>query len=430
MEWIRGKKWSAAIAVTVFAIVSAGCNGKSGDMPEVPPLAVAGTKESVVLRAATAEYGSGYGYISEMARKFEAENPGIHVEVSVLPGNSNSLELMKSDSSPDIIQLGANAFYESIRQGASVDLIPYFKMESIDTDQYYKGALEAVMLDNKLAALPFDVHTMGVYYSKKRFDEQKIPYPKDGWTWNDFVETAKKLTVETDLGRKYGVHFSYDVEMVEALVIANQSRYLGSNRQSDGYLNSPKTADAIRLYADLFRTYHVAAPDSGYSIPSLMSGQIAMAFEFSYWAYQIKDPDIGLVGLPSLPQGGRGNVLYVEGLGISAKSKHKDAAWRFLRYIGMPTGEGAALWGSSQLAVTKAVAEASGQSTHPIWNGFLKELEYAKRGSFYDNDVWNGLRGSHSDDIRKLITSDGDVTAMLAKWKAEYDNRAVLPAAK
>lgn len=415
----------------ILAVASAGCSGMSGDKPPVSSLGGAATKESVVLRVTAAPYGSGYGYISEMARKFEAENPGIHVEISRLPENSNSLELMKSDHSPDIVQLGANAFFESIRQGASVDLIPYFKTESIDTDQYYKGALEAVMLDNKLAALPFDVHTMGIYYNKKRFDEQKIPYPKDGWTWNDFVETAKKLTVVNDLGRKYGVHFHYDVEMVEALVVANQSRYLGLNRQSDGYLNSPKTAEAIRLYADLFRTYHVAAPpDSGDSIQSLTSGQAAMAFEFSYRAYQIKDPDIGIVGLPSLPQGGRGNVLYVEGLGISAKSKNKGAAWRFLRYIGMPTGEGATLWGSSQLAVTKAVAEASGQSTHPIWSEFLKELDYAKRGAFYDNDVWNGLRESHNDDIRKLITSDGDVAAMLAKWKTEYDNRAVLPAVK
>lgn len=35
---------------------------------------------------------------------------------------------------------------------------------------------------------------MVVYYNKHMFDEAGLEYPQDGWTWDQFRETAEKLT--------------------------------------------------------------------------------------------------------------------------------------------------------------------------------------------------------------------------------------------
>ncbi len=35
---------------------------------------------------------------------------------------------------------------------------------------------------------------MVMFYAKKIFDDAGVPYPKDDWTFDQFVETAKKLT--------------------------------------------------------------------------------------------------------------------------------------------------------------------------------------------------------------------------------------------
>ncbi len=34
---------------------------------------------------------------------------------------------------------------------------------------------------------------MVVYYNKHMFDEAGLEYPQDGWTWDQFRETAEKL---------------------------------------------------------------------------------------------------------------------------------------------------------------------------------------------------------------------------------------------
>ena len=46
------------------------------------------------------------------------------------------------------------------------------------------------------------------YYNKTVFDKAGVPYPTDDWTYSDFLEIAKKLTIP---GQQYGVGVPADV---------------------------------------------------------------------------------------------------------------------------------------------------------------------------------------------------------------------------
>ena len=48
--------------------------------------------------------------------------------------------------------------------------------------------------DGKQYLLPKDFSPLAVYYNKKLFDAAGVAYPKDGWTWDEFLDTAQKLT--------------------------------------------------------------------------------------------------------------------------------------------------------------------------------------------------------------------------------------------
>jgi multiple sugar transport system substrate-binding protein len=46
-----------------------------------------------------------------------------------------------------------------------------------------------------------------LYYNKAIFDEAKVAYPTDSWTWDDLLDAAKKLTIVESNGRvkRYGL---------------------------------------------------------------------------------------------------------------------------------------------------------------------------------------------------------------------------------
>ena len=60
--------------------------------------------------------------------------------------------------------------------------------------QGYTSIEQSTKRKGKTYLVPLQAATMLMLYSKKVFDDAGVPYPKDDWTFDQFVETAKKLT--------------------------------------------------------------------------------------------------------------------------------------------------------------------------------------------------------------------------------------------
>ena len=65
----------------------------------------------------------------------------------------------------------------------------------IDMDDFYQGLFNYSTMYRKLYGMPAGFTTRVVYYNKDLFDAANVPYPKDGWTWDDFKNLAKKLSI-------------------------------------------------------------------------------------------------------------------------------------------------------------------------------------------------------------------------------------------
>jgi multiple sugar transport system substrate-binding protein len=63
------------------------------------------------------------------------------------------------------------------------------------TDARYQG---------KLLGLPSDFSTIVMLYNRRLFEQYKIDPPKDGWTWSDYLETARRLTLDRPEGKIFG----------------------------------------------------------------------------------------------------------------------------------------------------------------------------------------------------------------------------------
>lgn len=70
--------------------------------------------------------------------------------------------------------------------------------EAIPADSFYPGVLASATYNDEYYGIPWIANPLMVYYNKNLFEDAGVPFPdaEDDWTWDEFLETAKQLTIE------------------------------------------------------------------------------------------------------------------------------------------------------------------------------------------------------------------------------------------
>jgi multiple sugar transport system substrate-binding protein len=431
--------WRLLAVSLVLAVLAAGCApvpaappAPAQPAPAAKPALPEGTK--IILRVGTGDSGEGLTPHQEIISRFEKANPAILVQLEAVAGNDYYTRLLTQIAAkrpPDIMQIGDDAVPMFVEKGALTALDDYIKSkDSFDTSMYLPGLLQPGQWDGKQWMLPKDYSPLAVYYNKKIFDQYKVPYPKDGWTWDDLLATAKALTKDTNndgkpdvwglqLPASWTTGFEYWVNSAGGRLISEDGQ------KFVGYMDSPEVQNALKYYSDLYSVHKVAPPPADLAMwgggnTEFDQGKAAMRL-FGRWpqaGYQ-KNPniDLGLVGVPAGKV--RANVLFWGGFGIAAGSENADAAWRFLKFY---TGaEGAEVWKDWALPAVKSVAVSSGLSKDPIEGVWISELNYLKPRAYVYTPYW----GQTADPaLRKaletmLIKPDSNVADVLKQAAQE-----------
>ncbi|MDF2950664.1 MAG: hypothetical protein K0S18_247, partial [Anaerocolumna sp.] len=74
----------------------------------------------------------------------------------------------------------------------------YIEKGLIDVSNLSQATLDMYRIDGKLYAIPAGVSTSLLFYNKDYFDQAGVEYPTDSWTWEDYMEAARKLTMDTN----------------------------------------------------------------------------------------------------------------------------------------------------------------------------------------------------------------------------------------
>jgi multiple sugar transport system substrate-binding protein len=123
---------------------------------------------------------------------FEAENPGIAIEVSTAPFE-DYFTLLQADfvggEPPDVFELNYENFVSYAANDVLLDLSGYVSADA----PYYPRALEAFQYNDAQLALPETFSTVLLFYNKDLFDQAGVAYPTEAWTWADAVEAGKAI---------------------------------------------------------------------------------------------------------------------------------------------------------------------------------------------------------------------------------------------
>lgn len=332
-------------------------------------------------------------FIYEYAEEFMAQNPNIKIEIQAIATNDIYTKLAAMAASPDELP---TIFFSSADQVPTLyDLGLTADLNNILDDSTRQGladgVVEAATIDGQMTYYPVALQPQGIIYRKDRFEEAGLSIPA---TWDDFIECAKALTVDTD---NDGQVDQWGFSMVGSNNSSGQSRfmsYLWSNGYKLAYqdgdewktdiANDQKFVDIFTKWTDMNNVegivptgitevdYPTAANYFAMGYTSMfLTGPNALGVAYS------SNPELeGKLGSFKVPGEYSGTMLGAEGYCISsyASDAEKAAAAEYLKFF-TSHDKDMKFWQSSG----KIPSTKDGQNIEYIkgddYKGFLQQIE-------------------------------------------------------
>lgn len=281
--------------------------------------------------------------------RFEQLNPGIKITlVDVGPASNNwgqqKVETMiAGNNAPDVMQLNTGQFEAFAAKGALLPLDSYFKRDHINPSALYvPGTLPGISYGGKIYGTPRFLSTHCVIYNKDKFKQAGVPFPKSGWTWNDFRSAALKLT---NAGKhQWGFGMTNNVWNWIAFVGGNGGQVISADRKHC-LLNDPKVIEALQFFFDLQSKDKVVPPPG--SVPpgqsfagdQFIAGTVAMCMVGPWERPTLAAAKLKFqwdaVTTPVSPHTHRtATAVYTDQFSVSSATAHPNEAWQFAKWLG------------------------------------------------------------------------------------------------
>ncbi|KIL40751.1 hypothetical protein SD70_11850 [Gordoniibacillus kamchatkensis] len=292
-------------------------------------------------------------------KAFHDKYPNINVE-AVTAGDNNSTEYLKkldlaaaSGDQIDVVMFSAPTQYAQ-RVGLNM-------MEPLDSyiaKDGYKVSDEYTSdpaIGGKVYALPAKKATFFVMLNKSALDEANLPVPKD-WTWDEFLDYAKKLTKGEGASKRFGTFF-YTFPLYTIMALNNQMDNPNLVK-ADGTSNmdNPLIKKSLEIRKQAEQVDKSATPYAetisqklSYR-PQYFSQKAAMILTGDYMIPEAggtdKLPATFKTVFAPYPKVNKNDptTTYIGGdlMGVYARSTHKQEAYEFVRWY---TTEGIQLQG-------------------------------------------------------------------------------------
>jgi len=134
---------------------------------------------------------------AHLVSEYEATHPG--QKVNTLYVNSDNtlqkvLTAVRGGSPPDIAYLYGSWAPNVAQIPQVVNLTQVVQRPSVNWNDFWTGERAVATVNGKVIGIPALVDNLAVVYNKTLFAKAGLQPPGPGWTWQDFVADAKKLT--------------------------------------------------------------------------------------------------------------------------------------------------------------------------------------------------------------------------------------------
>ncbi len=273
-------------------------------------------------------------------------NPYIKVEFVPIPSGADFAVKLNAMAAagvlPDTYILPTNMIRAYEQAGLLLDLTPFVERDGLDmTQEAFAPFLDLAYYEGGIYVMAWSGTTHVMYYNKTFFDETGVVYPYDQykagqWKWEDFLETAKKLTVKDARGKT--IRFGYMSGWYwDAWAWMNGAEFINPEK-TKSLMDSPEMAEAIQWVADL-AIVHGVAPKPGDLTTSVHaefpSGRSAMydCIEIVSTGMVAAEMDFDIAPMPE-GKAGRADSFATVGWGVPPYAENPYEAYLVGRHLG------------------------------------------------------------------------------------------------
>ncbi|HUG60693.1 MAG TPA: sugar ABC transporter substrate-binding protein [Methylomirabilota bacterium] len=379
------------------------------------------------VRVTVAEYSAKTGpYFAEAEAAFEAANPGIDIQVEVVPWDVLLQKLttdIASGTNADLSIIGTRWLIDFVQQDIAEPLDGYmddaFKARFIDT------FMQPSVMEGATYGLPIAASARAMYYNKALLEEAGVTEPPK--TWDDVKAAAEKIKALGGENFAYGLQ-GKEIETDVYFYYAMWS-FGGEIIEADGTsgLDSEAALKAAMLYKEMIDGGLTQPGVTSYSREDVQNlfkqGKVGMMITAPFLSNQIKEeaPDLsyGVTAIPEGPTGVRGTYGVTDSIIMFKNSQNKDEAWKFLDYIFTTDLRSEFTMGEGFLPVNQEVAAMDHFQNDPDLKEFTALLPDARFAPVIPG--WEEIAQITSDALQRIYLGEGDPATVLQDAAARAD---------
>jgi multiple sugar transport system substrate-binding protein len=347
--------------------------------------------------------------VRDLARQFEALNPGVRVTVSRPDFSRGSLTPAQLAANADCFEWGTVNLHAPDARATILNLEPFIDADpTIAREDFFSAVLNVFTYEGQLYALPADVSIPLIAYNKALFDATGVPYPDANWSTDDFFSAAVALTRGEGDSKQYG--FVPDVfesgDMLNLIQQRGARLFDGTVTPAAATFDDPTVSAAMSWFVALsesevkpvFITGSSAATPRTYAERHelIENGRAAMWTLTDYGGVagpDVEGLDVGLVPLPlDRHQHRAGGFQSARGYFIAAGTEARPACWQWITFLSQQPAATLALPARRDVATSAAFRQQAGPERADT---YLASLERPGQSPFVQHlageDGWLAL---------------------------------------
>lgn len=345
---------------TLWALLLAACNAPQSPDSVTPASGTTpttGRSERVTISFAVWDHER--RVYQPLADRFMTEHPDIRVVLASLndataneqsDGELNPLNTLRqvvsaADTALSSYWLTPEAFGTPLL----LNLKPLMNADAaFRRDDFFPGTIERYTAKGGVWALPLAYETAPlIVYNRTLFQNAGLPEPRPGWTWDDLLTAAERLTErDGQTIRTYGFMDPSGGVLAFLGLLERQRINLLTTSAANTDLTAPEYVAALERVQEWHRTGVLVEPalaSDSFAVSQehpVREGRVAIWSDID--TFRLLDdngnpwtPDIP-IGYAPFPQGPISNFyapVSMEGLIISGGTSHPEAAWRWIEWL-------------------------------------------------------------------------------------------------
>lgn len=307
-----------------------------------------------------------------LVEAFQGAYPEVRVALTHVPGDSAYRQklamLFAAGNPPDVMLLNYRRYPQFAVSGGLQPLTEFFDASDVFAlDDFFPAAIEAFIWQGELWCVPQNLSSLVVYYNQTLFDRAGIAYPNPNWTWNEFLNTARALTLDNNgngVPEQYGAGIDPSLYRLAPFVWQNGGEIVDNPLAPTRLtLSSQPALAALTWFTELQTLWHVVPnqleEQSESSQSRFLNARAAMFFSSRRFTPTLRASVHFKWDVAPLPQGAAtASILHSDGYCMSANTKNPQAAWTLIEFANSPEGQKLMLATGRTVPSLRVVAES------------------------------------------------------------------------